>query len=214
MRYLVKYGYTESTLSGSIGNRMETKGLFFGLRRENRKAQTLVEFALCLPLFLMLVFALIDFNRYSFQKQTMQRILRATARHAVVGEGLKSLDPSLEGEALLKAFIEMRKQSVIDAARNYNPASGIVNINDDKGDIKLRIEPFTEIDGDGEVQAEEVEDNGLLPGRPLTLILSSNFSFVTPLIGGFLKGNEGTFSLTEQITVVNEEFSFLAPDVD
>ncbi|MEM9445157.1 MAG: TadE family protein, partial [Verrucomicrobiota bacterium] len=82
MKYLREYCCRQSTGNGAKNCRCIAGVVSMAFKSKGYKGQTIVEFALCLPLFLMLIFALIDFNRYSFQKQTMQRILRATARYA------------------------------------------------------------------------------------------------------------------------------------
>jgi Flp pilus assembly protein TadG len=61
-------------------------------RRDSEAAQTLVEFSLILPLFLILIFALVDFGRAFFAWQTVTSAAREGARAAAVGGSTSTVD--------------------------------------------------------------------------------------------------------------------------
>jgi len=63
-----------------------------GSRRSTR-GQALVEFALVAPIFLLVVFAIIEFGWYVYQVQTLNEAVREGSRYAIV-HGSTSLCPS------------------------------------------------------------------------------------------------------------------------
>ncbi len=63
------------------------------ITRRSAAAQALVEFALVSPLFLFLIFGVIDFGRYVYYVQILNNAAREGARYAIV-HGSNSLDPT------------------------------------------------------------------------------------------------------------------------
>ncbi len=51
-----------------------------------RRGEGLVEFALVLPMFLLLMFALIDFGRWYWIKETLENAVRQAGRYAITGQ--------------------------------------------------------------------------------------------------------------------------------
>ncbi|HMD77213.1 MAG TPA: TadE family protein, partial [Terracidiphilus sp.] len=74
---------------------MRKKTIYWG---ENRGALHLVEFALVVPLFLLLVFAVADFGRLFFMQMTLQNAVRQAGRFAMTGSHLP--DPNNPGKNL------------------------------------------------------------------------------------------------------------------
>jgi TadE-like protein len=60
------------------------------------RGQTLVEFALVAPIFLLILFSIIDFGRYVYYVQVLNNAAREGARYAIVhgSKGLPSTGPS------------------------------------------------------------------------------------------------------------------------
>jgi Flp pilus assembly protein TadG len=56
------------------------------LRRPDRRGQSLVEFGLILPIFLLMVFGIVDFGRAVFAYSTLNNAAREAARVAVVDQ--------------------------------------------------------------------------------------------------------------------------------
>jgi hypothetical protein len=54
--------------------------------RAGSKGQATLEFALCVPIFLLMVFGLIDLARYYFYEQSVTHTVRAASRFAVTGQ--------------------------------------------------------------------------------------------------------------------------------
>ena len=68
-------------------------GAVFGTVMESKKGirgATAVEFALVLPLFVLLLFGIIDFGRYFFVQHTVQFATREGTRLALVGGTLRN----------------------------------------------------------------------------------------------------------------------------
>ncbi|MEM9444418.1 MAG: TadE/TadG family type IV pilus assembly protein [Verrucomicrobiota bacterium] len=160
-------------------------------RIKQKKAQSTVEFALCLPVFVMMVFGVVDLNRYSLQAQSMDRLLRATARFAVTGRVIQT-DPSDANTKL------DRRASIIKMAEVSNPTPNIIAVDADGDDATFSMTP----------------NDGGEPSDRLTLTITSEFSFVTPLIEGFLGRDGESFNIFKQMTVINEQgFSLTNPEV-
>ena len=64
--------------------------------RDCRGGVDLVEFALVLPLFLLLMFALIDLGRYYWIRETVESAIRQAGRYAVTGQGSPNRVQSIE----------------------------------------------------------------------------------------------------------------------
>ena len=84
------------------------KTRFFG---DRRGATDLVEFALILPMFLLLMFALIDLGRWYWIRETLENAVRQAGRYAVTGQ-------SIPGDT--------RVQSITTVATNA--AAGLQNL--------------------------------------------------------------------------------------
>jgi len=76
-----------------------------------RRGEGLVEFALVLPMFLLLMFALIDLGRWYWIRETLENAVRQAGRYAVTGQ-------SIPGDT--------RVQSIVAVATNA--AAGLGNL--------------------------------------------------------------------------------------
>src|ERR1700730_12479667 len=56
--------------------------------------QTMVEFAIVIPIFLLLVFGIMEFARLFFVQDNVERAVAATARYASIGTHESGTDPS------------------------------------------------------------------------------------------------------------------------
>lgn len=74
-----------------------TKGRWRRFRRDSDKGQTLVEFALVLPVFLMLMFGLVDFGRGFYSWQLITNAAREGARVAAVQGDSTAIDNRVYG---------------------------------------------------------------------------------------------------------------------
>ncbi len=104
------------------------------MKRRAIRGQALVEFALVLPLFVLLLLAIFDFGRVIWARNVLENAARESARQAIVhgdsigqscpwgpSGGLYSTAPAASGSC---PFPAPSKQSVYDAARNFLFAGG------------------------------------------------------------------------------------------
>jgi Flp pilus assembly protein TadG len=146
------------------------------------KGSSAVEFALTLPIFIILVIGIIEFGWYYFVQHTLQYATREGMRLALVGRTINN--PS--GTPM------SREDSIITTIRNnatlaVKPASSVT----------VSIYPvsasFTDPTG------WETQQDAGDPGQYMRVRSRYNYKFFTPLIGGFFSGGgiviqaEGTY---------------------
>lgn len=91
-----------------------------------RTGQAIVEFALVAPIFLLMLFAIIEFGRYIYTVQILNNAAREGARYAIV-HGSQSLDPTgpLPGGATSPDPSGSAVQSTVEAFAVGIPATNI-----------------------------------------------------------------------------------------
>ncbi len=147
-------------------------------RRRSSRGVATVEIALMLPLFLLLMFGIIDFGRLMFTKMALQHAMREAGRFAVTGQRLP--DP---GNPLT---LQTRLLSIKQVVREK---SGGVKV--DPNDIVIS----SIIGGDADAGP---------PGDTVTIALTYQFFFATPLLGRFF--NDGSHVFTVSTSFRNEPF--------
>jgi hypothetical protein len=88
-------------------------------RRTAFRGQTLVEFALVLPLFVILVLAAFEGGRYVFYSEMLNHATREGARYAIINGANSSpcpSGPSIDGSPSCDPEGDNVKQAVVDAA--------------------------------------------------------------------------------------------------
>ena len=135
-----------------------------------------MEFALVAPVFLLLVFAIMDFSRLFYVETTLQNAVRQAGRYAITGNHLP--DPQHQGQNL------SRVSSITQIAQNA--AAGL-----DVSSIQVSSL------GGGKGSAGGPEDT-------VTISLTTNFKFVSPLVAQFFKN--GTYTFTVSVSFRNEAF--------
>jgi Flp pilus assembly protein TadG len=159
------------------------------MRLKNRKgASSVVEFALILPLFLLLIFGVIDFGYYFFVQQTLQFATREGVRLALTGRTL----PTFNREASIIVCI-MEKASVA----SLDPARLHVYIYPVTADFKNPPDWSTM-----ECGSAGPDVGG--PGDYMRVKTTYAYKFLTPFIGPFFPGGEKT--MEAQATYRNELF--------
>lgn len=149
-----------------------------GMQARHQRGLETVEMAILLPVFLLLLFAMMDFSRLVFTQVSLQHAIREGGRFGVTGERLEN--PNDPGT--LQSRIESIKRIVRESAVG-------VNVEDD--DIVI-----------SSVQGGTGSAGG--PGDTLTISLSHDFVFVTPMIGQYLDDN--TYTITVSTSFRNEPF--------
>ena len=131
-------------------------------RHERSLGQGLVEFALVLPVFLLLLLFAVDFGRLFFTYIQLDNAARETAAYAAV-------NPTT-GDADLTTFA--LQEANVQGQRGESPISATSACVDSSGGS---IACSTAAGGDG-------------PGNRITVNTSETFTFLTPLIGNFWPG--------------------------
>jgi len=150
-----------------------------GLRRRRRvlaEGSALTEFALVIPLFLLLVFGVCDFGRLFFVETTLENAVRQAGRYAITGN--HQPDPKNPGQNL------SRVDSIIQVAQQA--AIGI-----DVSNIQI-----------SSVNGGAGSAGG--PGDTVIISLTSNVQLITPVIAAFF--TNGTYTFTVSVRLKNEPF--------
>ena len=149
-------------------------------RRVGRRAlmagQAMLEFAIVAPLFLFLIFAVIDYGRLFFVEINLQDAVQEAARFASTGDHLP--DPKNSGQTL------SRVASIIATAQAAAYGASITNIQISS------------------LQGGSGSAGG--PGDVVTVSLTSNLKLMTPMVARFFPN--GIYTFTSSATFKNEPF--------
>ena len=162
-------------------------------RRSGRtRGQALLEFALVLPIFLALLFMIVDFGRVVWATGSLSNAAREGARYAIVHGGTASnpcpVGPSVPGITVIPVASTScphpspSKQSIIDAVQSYAVAGG-------------KSVTVTVCYGSGCSGNTDTSNNAR--GVPLTVTVTSNVDLVTGQFIGL-----GNFSISGSSTMV------------
>ena len=124
------------------------------------RGTTLVEFALVLPMFLLLLFAVADFARLYFVEMTLQNAVREAGRYAITGNHVP--DPNHSGQNL------SRVQSITSIAQKAAMGLDVSN---------LQI-----------ISAGGGNGNAGGPGDTVTISLTTDLLLLTPIAQFFHNG--------------------------
>jgi Flp pilus assembly protein TadG len=136
----------------------------------------MLEFALVAPLFLFLVFAVIDFGRMFFVQMNLQNAVLEAGRFASTGNHLT--DPNNPGQTLSRAA------SIIATAQQAALGASITNIQ------------ISSVNG-GSGSAGG-------PGDIVTVSLTTSLQLLTPMVARYFLNGDYTF--TSSATFKNEPF--------
>ena len=153
--------------------------------KKGERGTTAVEFALVLPLFLLLLFGIIDFGRYFFVQHTLQFATREGTRLATVGGTLTDDD----GNPL------DRIGSIIKEIKDN--AGLVIN----SSDLLVSVFPIT---GHSDPTGWENTLNAGNPGDYMRVRTRYTYTFLTPFIGDFF--SDGTNVIQAEATYRNEIF--------
>lgn len=135
-----------------------------------------VEFAFCLPIFVLLLFAVIDMSSLFFTQITLQDAIRMAGRYAVTGN--HQADPKNPNQQL------SRVNSIVAVAQQQAMGLNISN-----------IQISSAHGGSGSAGG---------PGDTVTISLTSNVQLLTPFISQFFQNSVYTF--TASVQMKNEFF--------
>jgi Flp pilus assembly protein TadG len=154
--------------------------------RKGCRGATVVEFAMVLPMFLLLLFGIIEFGRYFFVQHTLQFATREGTRLALVGGTLADAN----GNPLSRTASIIKKIND-NASLAVNPA-----------EISISIFPITATYSDP--VGWDVQQDAGVPGAYMRVRTRHTYIFLTPLIGNFFTGAART--IQAEATYRNEQF--------
>jgi Flp pilus assembly protein TadG len=143
--------------------------------------QDVVEFALVVPLFLFLIFAVIDFGRLFFVQMNLQQALMEAGRFASTGNHLP--DPKSPGQNL------SRINSIIADAQQHAAGAQMM------GATISTVQVSSTYGGSGSAGG---------PGDTVTISLIANFKLLTPFVAQSFAG--GAYTFTSSVSCKNEPF--------
>lgn len=146
--------------------------------RRARHGQSLVEFAMVVPLFFLLVFGITDFGRLFYIHETLQHALREAGRFAVTGQNLT-----------VGTNVYSRVESIRAVAQKY--AVGLI-----KDPSKIVISSVI-----GGVSSNNFAGG---PGEVVIVSLNAEVVLITPIVGRYFPN--GKYQFTVRTSFKNEPF--------
>lgn len=145
-----------------------------GERGRNGRGQAVTEFALVIPIFLLVLYGIIEFGRYVYTVQVVNNAAREGARYAIV-HGAKSLSPSgpMPGDLVFGVptnATDPTGENVRDAVRNY--AVGVIG----SIDFPAQTCPFS-----APFPTNPCWDTSNLRGEKVTVVVHTTFSLLLPI---------------------------------
>ena len=132
-------------------------------RRAENRGQALVEFACVLPIFLLMLFAIIDVGRVVWANDSLANAAREAARYAIVHGGSDTTtDPVGPG---------LTKQPIVDTAHAFAIAAG--------DNLVVQVCYGEGCTGDNDTTASNAR------GTPVTVTVRSEVSMLTGSLVGF-----------------------------
>jgi hypothetical protein len=152
-------------------------------KRKSRgeRGASVVEFALILPLLLLLLMAIVELGVLFWVNMTMQHAVREGARYAITGR--KDLDPNENEDERLRASAILEKIKISSLGLYDSVVIEPVTITDPAG---------TELPGFGG------------PGQIVVINLDCSWPLLTPLVRPFF--DEGTYNFKVSSAMRNENF--------
>lgn len=155
-------------------------------RADNNRGTTALEFAMVLPLFIMLILGIVDFGFYFFVQHTVQYATREGTRLALTGGKVKdSHGDFLSREASIVTTIKDHASLAVDPER-------------------LNINIFPVGSDYSDPDDWNAQSNAGSPGAYMRVRTSYTYEFLTPLIGAFFHG--GNILVQAESTYRNEMF--------
>ena len=151
------------------------------------KGATIVEFAVVFPLFLLLMFGVMDFGFYFFVQHSLQFATREGARLALVGGTINDTSGNpLSREASIVRTIQNKASVAVKGS-----------------DVTISIYPVDATFADP--SGWQTTQNAGLPGSYMRVKSRYTYRFITPLVGAFVPGRSKVIEV--QATYKNELFN-------
>jgi Flp pilus assembly protein TadG len=149
-------------------------------RLKGTRGGGLVEFALVVPLFFLLMFGIIDMGHLYFVKVTLENAMRQAGRYAVTGQSMPGMT---------------RLASIVTVAKNSAPGVDISKIS------------ISSPRGGSSVSSNGTASAAGLPGENVTISLTAHLTLFTNLMGHYY-GTNDVDTFTVSTTFRNEEFPY------
>jgi Flp pilus assembly protein TadG len=156
-----------------LGNSRKRRG--FGINR----GEGLVEFAMVLPLFFLLMFGILDMGHLYFVQVTLENAVRQAGRYAVTGQKMSGLT---------------RVASIQKVAQNAAPGL-------DLSKIVVSSSAGSATGGVGNANSAG------FPGDNVTISLTTHLTLFTNLMGHYY-GTNDVDTFTDSVTFRNERFPY------
>lgn len=162
--------------------------MFGTLRAKGERGTTLVEFAMALPVFMLLVFGLIEFSRLMSAHTAVETAARESARYgSAIGLSPGGLPRYIDCDAI--------RQAGMQAAVAVHLESRDLQISYDRG-------PGTDSTGGCPVGATGPSPELIEGGDRIAVTVTADFNSVIPLIGQFI--GDHIVTATDVRTIVKE----------
>jgi Flp pilus assembly protein TadG len=151
-------------------------------RVKAKTGQSMVEFAMVVPLFFLLIFGIIDLGHLFYVQMTLQNAMRQAGRYAVTGNHITNAGTTTP-------------MSRIDSIRQIAQTAAVGLILD-VGSISI-----SSIGNNGSV----TQGSAGRPSDTVVISLNTSLQLFTPLIGQFF-GPNGVYNFTVSTSFRNEPF--------
>lgn len=151
------------------------------LRRRRQRGASIVEFAIILPAFLLIMLGIIEMSMMYFADLTMQHAVREGARYAVTGQS--NLDPNASNQQRYQAVLQKIKDSSMGM---YSKVSPVISVN-----------------GSSATSAGMFGDAGDI----VVISIDCTWQFSTPIISALFKDGKARFVVAA--TMRNESYGGL-----
>ena len=150
-------------------------------RFERQRGSNIVEFAIVVPFFLMIMLGVIEMSMMYFADLTMQHAVREGARYAVTGQN--NLDPNTSNQQRYQAVLQKIKDSSMGM---YSRVSPVISVN---GSSSTNASMFGEA------------------GDIVVISIACTWKFTTPIVSAFFK--DGKMNFVVAATMRNESYGGL-----
>jgi Flp pilus assembly protein TadG len=164
-------------------NGMSKRHCYARRNSKGKRGEGLVEFAIVLPFFFLLMFGILDMGHLYFVQVTLENAVRQAGRFAVTGRSLPGLS---------------RVASIETIAQNAAPGLDLTK-------IIITSSGATSTGGVGNAAS------GGLPGEDVTISLKTHLTLFTNLMGHFY-GTNDVDTFTVATTFRNERFPYSQTD--
>jgi Flp pilus assembly protein TadG len=146
---------------------------------KGKQGEGLVEFAVVLPLFFLLMFGILDMGHLYFVQVTLENAVRQAGRYAVTGQKFPGMT---------------RVASIQQVAKNSAPGLDVTK-------VIISSSSGSATGGVGSV------DSAGLPGQNVTISLTTHLTLFTPMMGHYY-GTNSVDTFSESVTFRNEQFPY------